>query len=77
MGESDRTYARRLRQYGDEAAAYRAMIALDAGGMGSWQWDLAANEVTGDSCWLELFGVASGGRRPSRRGEGVRRDPSG
>ena len=63
-GESDRTYARRLRQYGDEAAAYRAMLALDAGGMGSWQWDMVGNTVVGDTCWQELFGVVSNGDAP-------------
>ena len=56
-GESDAAFARRLAQYEDEAAAYRAMLALDAGGMSSWRWDVASNTVTGDACWAEVWGV--------------------
>ncbi|WP_316014239.1 sensor histidine kinase [Roseobacter sp. HKCCA0434] len=45
----------RLSHYDDSQAAIRAMLALDAGGLGCWEWDIAANETTGDPFLADLF----------------------
>ena len=40
--------AARLSLYDNSLAAERALLALDAGRMGSWRWDLVKGEITGD-----------------------------
>ena len=56
--ESDDAFAARVRHYDDQAAPVRAMLALDAGGMASWEWRMTTGEVIGDACWAEIFGVS-------------------
>ena len=55
--ETDGAFAARVRQYDDEAAPIRAMLALDAGGMASWEWRIDTGAVYGDACWAEFFGL--------------------
>lgn len=38
----------RLRHYDDQSAAERAMLALDAGRMGTWRWDIVNKTITAD-----------------------------
>ena len=58
--ETDQAFAARVRQYDDQAAPIRAMLALDAGGMASWEWRIDTGAVYGDACWAETFGVEDG-----------------
>ena len=43
--------------YDDAQAPVRALIALEAGRMGSWHWDIAAGTVTGDKFVAELLNM--------------------
>ena len=45
---------------GDRDDALRAMLALDAGGMATWRWDVATNMVAGDDRLAALYGIAGG-----------------
>ena len=45
----------RLAHYEDEQAAVRAALALDAGRMGAWRWDITGGTVTGDPFVAELL----------------------
>ena len=56
--EAGARYAARLAEYDDANAARRALLALDAGGMGSFQWDVQTGQVEGDAAWTELFGLS-------------------
>jgi two-component sensor histidine kinase len=47
----------RLSHYSDSQAAMRAMLALDAGRMGSWRWDITNGTVTGDPFVADLLGM--------------------
>ena len=40
-----------------EDDALRAMLALDAGGIGSWRWNIAAEQTTGDRTLAGMFGL--------------------
>ena len=48
---------KRLAHYDDMQAPVRAMLALDAGRMGSWRWDIAGGTVTGDPFVAELLNM--------------------
>ena len=50
----------RIAQYDDTNAAMRAMLALDAGRMGSWSWDIAAGTVVGDPFVARLLNLDFG-----------------
>ena len=54
---SNKALSERLTHYADSAAATRARLALDAGRMGSWAWDVEAGTVTGDPEVARLFGI--------------------
>ena len=54
---TDTELQQRLLHYDDPQAAMRALLALDAGGLGSWRWDIAANTTTGDPFLADLFGL--------------------
>lgn len=43
-----------------QAAEYRQRLALDAGGMGTWDWDIARGKVVWDTRQEELFGMRPG-----------------
>ncbi|MEM7546248.1 MAG: HWE histidine kinase domain-containing protein [Pseudomonadota bacterium] len=47
----------RLQLYDDPDASFRALLALDAGNMGSWRYDIETGFVTGDALSAELFGL--------------------
>lgn len=47
----------RLAQYDNAEAANRALLALDAGDVGSWSWDMAQGTVVGDRKMAALFGL--------------------
>ena len=47
----------RLEHYDDRQAAMRAMLALDAGRMGSWRWNIADGTVTGDPFVADLLNM--------------------
>lgn len=51
------TFQERLAQYDDAEAANRALLALDAGDIGSWSWDLIEEVVVGDHMMADLFGL--------------------
>ena len=53
----DQSLSERLTHYADDAAATRARLALDAGRMGSWAWDIETGTVTGDPEVARLFGI--------------------
>ena len=46
-----------LRLVDDSEAFTRASLALAAGGMVSWQWDVVADEVIADEGFQDLFGL--------------------
>jgi two-component sensor histidine kinase len=43
--------------YTKEEAKQRAVLALEAGRMGSWDWDIANGKVTGDQLIADILGV--------------------
>ena len=47
----------RLEHYDDVQAPMRAMLALDAGRMGSWRWDIVDGTVTGDRFVANLLNM--------------------
>lgn len=53
-------HEKRMAQYDDTNAAMRAMLALDAGRMGSWSWDIAAGHVVGDPFVAKLLNLDFG-----------------
>ena len=57
MVEQNGELEARLAHYDDVQAPMRAMIALEAGRMGSWRWDIAAGTVTGDPFVAELLNM--------------------
>jgi two-component sensor histidine kinase len=40
-----------------QRALVRSTLALEAGGMGSWQWDYLTGQVFGDARFCEIFGI--------------------
>lgn len=50
-------FRERLAQYDDAEAANRALLALDAGDIDSWSWDLRKGTVVGDRTMAGLFGL--------------------
>ncbi|MEM7730201.1 MAG: HWE histidine kinase domain-containing protein [Pseudomonadota bacterium] len=54
--EMDRLESR-LAHYDDKQAPLRAMLALDAGRMGSWRWDISGGTVTGDPFVADLLNM--------------------
>ena len=48
---------KRLAHYDDVQAPMRAMLALEAGRMGSWRWDIVEGTVTGDPFVAELLNI--------------------
>ena len=46
-----------LAHYDDVQAPLRALLALEAGRMGSWRWDIPAGTVTGDAFVAELLNM--------------------
>ncbi len=46
-----------FRDYTKEEAQDRALLALEAGRMASWDWDIEASQVTGDQLIAEILGV--------------------
>lgn len=44
---------------------YRLRMALDAGGMGVWEWDRATDTMTWDPVQFDLTGIRRGERAPS------------
>lgn len=44
---------------------YRLRMALDAGGMGVWEWDRATDTMTWDPVQFDLTGLPRGGRAPT------------
>ena len=54
---ADTGFVDRLAHYDDPQAPLRAMVALEAGRMGSWRWDIAAGTVTGDPFVAELLNM--------------------
>ncbi|MFN0218270.1 MAG: sensor histidine kinase [Hyphomicrobium sp.] len=44
---------------------HRLRMALDAGGMGVWEWDRAADEMTWDPAHFDLAGLPRGERAPT------------
>ena len=55
--ESGARFADRLAQYDDPEAPLRALLALEAGRMGSWRWDIAAGVVRGDPFVADLLNM--------------------
>ncbi len=51
----DPLFDTRIAQYDDLAAPMRAMLALDAGRMGSWSWDIVNSTVVGDPFVAKLL----------------------
>ena len=43
--------------YDDDQAPVRALLALEAGRMGSWRWDIAGGTVTGDPFVADLLNM--------------------
>ena len=58
--EDDVRPVARPKDYDDAEAPVRAALALDAGRMGSWRWDIPAGTVTGDPFVAELLNVDFG-----------------
>ena len=58
-GEDDERFKQRLAHYDDQQATLRAMLALDAGRMGSWRWDIVDGTVTGDPFVAELLNMGA------------------
>ena len=44
-------------RYDDDQAPMRALLALEAGRMGSWRWDIAGGTVTGDPFVADLLNM--------------------
>lgn len=53
----DDGFHERKAKYGDVDAANRALLALDAGDVGSWSWDFVQETVVGDRTMAMLFGL--------------------
>ena len=53
-------FASRMEHYDDAQAPLRAMLALDAGRMGSWRWDIPGGTVTGDPFVADLLNLDFG-----------------
>ena len=46
---------------GARTAGIRARLALEAGGMVSWEWNVDTDEVVADQGFADLFGIATAG----------------
>ncbi len=56
-GVADDGFRERLAQYDTPEAANRALLALDAGHIGSWSWDMTEKQVSGDRLMAGFFGL--------------------
>jgi two-component system, LuxR family, sensor kinase FixL len=51
----------RISEVGLRESEARMSLAIEAGGLGIWTWDLVRNEISGSELWRTLLGVATSG----------------